>query len=56
VALTPNWSIAFSALNLTRPVFRTKQTTFTTAGLVDSVVNYEEPSHSVYYVRTNYTW
>jgi len=56
VALTPSWSIAFSALNLTRPKFRTTQTTFTTAGLVDNVVKYEEPSHSVYYVRTNYTW
>jgi len=56
VALTPNWSIAFSALNLTRPKFRTTQTTFTTAGLVDSVVKYDEPTHSVYYVRTNYTW
>jgi iron complex outermembrane receptor protein len=56
VALAPNWNVSFSALNLTRPVFRTKQTTYTTAGLVDSVVKYEEPSHSVYYVRTSYTW
>jgi iron complex outermembrane receptor protein len=56
VAVTPNWSISFSALNLTRPAFRTKQTTFTPAGAVDSVVNYVEPTHSVYYLRTNYTW
>ena len=55
-ALTSNWSISFSALNLTRPKFRTTQTTYTTAGLVDSVVKYDEPSHSIYYVRTNYTW
>lgn len=56
VALTPNWSIAFSALNLTRPAYRTKQTTYTAAGAVASVVDYVEPSHSIYYVRTNYTW
>lgn len=56
IAMTPNWNISFSALNLTRPMFRTRQTTYTTAGLVASVVDYQEPSHSVYYVRTNYTW
>lgn len=56
VALTPNASISFSALNLTRPLFRTRQTTYTPAGAVDTVVNYEEPSHSLYYVRTSFTW
>jgi iron complex outermembrane receptor protein len=56
VALTPNASISFSALNLTRPMFRTRQTTYTPAGAVDTVVNYEEPSHSLYYVRTSFTW
>jgi iron complex outermembrane receptor protein len=56
VAVTPQWSISFSALNLTQPIFRTKQTTFTTAGLVDTTVKTDEATHSVYYVRTNYTW
>lgn len=56
VAVTPQWSISFSALNLTQPIFRTKQTTYTTAGLVDSMVKTDEPTHSVYYVRSNYTW
>lgn len=56
VALSPNASISFSALNLTRPMFRTRQTTYTAAGAVDTVVNYEEPSHSLYYVRTSFTW
>lgn len=56
IAVTPSWSISFSALNLTQPMFKTRQTTFTTAGLVDSMVKTDEPTHSVYYVRTNYTW
>lgn len=56
VAVTPQWSISFSALNLTQPIFRTKQTTYTTAGVVDSMVKTDEPTHSVYYVRSNYTW
>ncbi|WP_299807579.1 TonB-dependent receptor [Tardiphaga sp.] len=56
IALTPNATISFSALNLTRPMFRTRHTTFTTAGAIDSIVNYEEPSHSLYYVRTSFSW
>ncbi|QUS37615.1 TonB-dependent receptor [Tardiphaga alba] len=56
IALTPNASISFSALNLTRPLFRTRQTTYSPAGVITNVANYEEPSHSLYYVRTSFTW
>lgn len=56
VALTDNFSLTFSALNLTRPVYRVHKTTFTPAGAIDSVELYEEPSHSTYMVRGTYTW
>ncbi len=54
--MTQNATISFAVLNVTRPIHRTKQTTQTAAGAVDTVVKYEEGSRSTYNVRGSYTW
>lgn len=55
-AISDNFSLSFSALNLLRPTDRRVRTTFDQSGNITSLIRSAEPSYSTYYVRASYTW
>lgn len=55
-ALSENFNLSFSALNLLRPTDKRVRTTFDRNGNITSLTRSSEPSYSSYYVRASYTW
>lgn len=55
-AISDNFSLSFSALNLLRPTDKRVRTTFDQNGDITGLIRSAEPSYSTYYVRASYTW